>query len=1343
MRYLQDNGGEVKVGEPFVEVEAMKMIMPLKATESGKITHNLSPGTVISAGDLLASLELKDPSKVKKIVPFEGDLDIAATKLEYDAKEAVSNILAGFTGEPEEAIQKAFEKVTTAEDAATYATEILNEYLRVESMFDGKLKDDVVRDMTKANAGALNVVIAENQAHMHLQARNRLVLSTLRQIEIFGDRFQSPSITPELEDALERMSALKEKAYGELKLTADSIIRQSKVPPFAERVAELRSTLTDSSTDLAQLSRSPTLSAGVDLLTALFNDSDDAVRKAAVEVYVRRVYRAHRIQAINVVEKDGNLVCDFTFQFSDVEAAVAIDRQGQLVVVPSLKGVDMAGILSGFSSAIGDKPAKVGDQPINMLHLASANIEEANLVTIESSVVAQESKLSSLGVRTVSVLVPQEKADPTYYSFPQCNGYKEDPLRRNMRPTFHHLLELSRLDQNFDLERIPAVGKNAQVYLGSEKSVKPSRGGAQQVVFLRAISHSPGIVTSSGARKFLQQGLDELERAQSNSKVNTQSSTRIFLHSLRELEDMTPQELASQFQKTIGELKSELADRLLKLRVDEIEVKVRIQSGDVTQSIRLVASSVEGEWLKPAVYLEKPDPVTGVAQQFCVVDPESSDGVGEICFVDPYGTSNIVQTKRAIARRVGSTYAYDFLGLMEVGLISEWQQYVKAGNNVEIPGTVFEAKEFIDQEDGSVTLGSRMIGTNKIGMVAWLVTMKTPEYPEGRDVVIISNDVTVQSGSFGVEEDEFYYHASKYARDNEIPRLYIACNAGARIGLVDELKSKLNVKFVDEQNPSKGFEYLYLTEEDYKTLPEGTVLANKVSEGYAITDVIGTNHGIGVENLQGSGKIAGETSAAYDEIFTLSYVTGRSVGIGAYLVRLGQRVIQMKQGPIILTGYSALNKLLGRDVYTSQDQLGGPQIMYPNGVAHEIVDDDQQGVASLLKWLSFVPKNVGALPAVRESADPIDRKVEWRPTPTPYDPRLMMAGEGEVGGFFDKGSFKEYLSGWGKSVVVGRGRLGGIPFGAIAVETRQVEQVVPADPADPNSREAILPQAGQVLYPDSSYKTAQAINDFKKEGLPVMIFANWRGFSGGSRDMAGEILKFGAMIVDALREYEHPVYMYLPPHGELRGGSWVVVDPTINEDKMEMYADPDSRGGILEPAGIAEIKFRTPDQMKMMHRLDEQLKMLDSELESSELEEAKNEIEEQIKAREEALKPVYQAAATEFCDLHDKTGRMKAKGVIKAAVPWEDSRAFFFYRAKRRMYEENFIDQLKAVDPSASREIALNTLKSMFAGDWEDNTAVSNFYEQDMAKVNAKISEMKKSAIQAKMDSLAKQLETM
>ena len=60
--------------------------------------------------------------------------------------------------------------------------------------------------------------------------------------------------------------------------------------------------------------------------------------------------------------------------------------------------------------------------------------------------------------------------------------------------------------------------------------------------------------------------------------------------------------------------------------------------------------------------------------------------------------------------------------------------------------------------------------------------------------------------------------------------------------------------------------------------------------------------------------------------FTITLVSGRTVGIGAYLARLGRRCIQRMDQPIILTGYAALNKLLGREVYTSHMQLGGPKV---------------------------------------------------------------------------------------------------------------------------------------------------------------------------------------------------------------------------------------------------------------------------------------------------------------------------------------------------------------------------------------------------------------------------------
>ncbi|KAG7231155.1 hypothetical protein CRUP_001107, partial [Coryphaenoides rupestris] len=58
--------------------------------------------------------------------------------------------------------------------------------------------------------------------------------------------------------------------------------------------------------------------------------------------------------------------------------------------------------------------------------------------------------------------------------------------------------------------------------------------------------------------------------------------------------------------------------------------------------------------------------------------------------------------------------------------------------------------------------------------------------------------------------------------------------------------------------------------------------------------------------------------------------------------------------------------------------------------------------------------------------------------------------------------------------------------------------------------------------------------------------------------MYDQILKFGAYIVDALRRFHQPVLVYIPPHAELRGGSWVVIDPTINPLCMELYADKES-----------------------------------------------------------------------------------------------------------------------------------------------------------------------------------------
>lgn len=206
--------------------------------------------------------------------------------------------------------------------------------------------------------------------------------------------------------------------------------------------------------------------------------------------------------------------------------------------------------------------------------------------------------------------------------------------------------------------------------------------------------------------------------------------------------------------------------------------------------------------------------------------------------------------------------------------------------------------------------------------------------------------------------------------------------------------------------------------------------------------------------------------------------------------------------------------------------------------------------------------------------------------------------------------------------------------------------------------------------------------------------------------MYGEVLKFGAQIVDALVDYKQPVFIYIPPEGELSGGSWVVVDPSINPDVMEMYADQDSRGGILEPAGVVEVKFRAAQRRELMHRLDEQLQQLDEQMKTSPSEE----VQQQIQAREEMLQPLYTQVACEFADLHDRAGRMKAVGAIKESLEWHSSREFFYWRLRRSLLEKGLIRDLRAADSAMNQPVAMATvqawLKEDAGGSCSDRRAV-------------------------------------
>jgi len=200
------------------------------------------------------------------------------------------------------------------------------------------------------------------------------------------------------------------------------------------------------------------------------------------------------------------------------------------------------------------------------------------------------------------------------------------------------------------------------------------------------------------------------------------------------------------------------------------------------------------------------------------------------------------------------------------------------------------------------------------------------------------------------------------------------------------------------------------------------------------------------------------------------------------------------------------------------------------------------------------------------------------------------------------------------------------------------------------------------------------------------------------------------MGVDALVAYQQPLFVYIPPFAELRGGAWVVVDSTINTDVMEFYAAEDARGGVLEAAGAASIKYRDSEIRKSAHRVDHVLVQLDRLLANENDADRRKDIERQILQREKIVFGVFRQIAIHFADLHDTPGRMQHKGVIRQQVAWAESRKYFYWRLRRRLAELSIVKTIMEEEKSiTSKKAAVAILKEWFikSGNteeqWEDD----------------------------------------
>ena len=135
--------------------------------------------------------------------------------------------------------------------------------------------------------------------------------------------------------------------------------------------------------------------------------------------------------------------------------------------------------------------------------------------------------------------------------------------------------------------------------------------------------------------------------------------------------------------------------------------------------------------------------------------------------------------------------------------------------------------------------------------------------------------------------------------------------------------------------------------------------------------------------------------------------------------------------------------------------------------------------------------------------------------------------------------------------------------------------------------------------------------------------------------------------------------------------------------------------------------------------------------------------------REQLLGPVYQQIALQFADLHDRAGRMEAKGTIRMPLKWTNARRFFYWRLRRKLSEEVLLKRLagmpgnspvSSVSSAVAKELNITMLKSwtgMLDVEFDrDDRKVAEWYESHRKEVYAKIDAVKSESVSKKVAEL-------
>jgi acetyl-CoA carboxylase carboxyltransferase component len=322
----------------------------------------------------------------------------------------------------------------------------------------------------------------------------------------------------------------------------------------------------------------------------------------------------------------------------------------------------------------------------------------------------------------------------------------------------------------------------------------------------------------------------------------------------------------------------------------------------------------------------------------------------------------------------------------------------------------------------------------------------------GRRFMLVANDATVKAGSFFPMTTKKVLRAQRIAMFNRLPLIYLVDSAGVMLPLQDEV-------FPDE--------------DDF-----GRIFRNN-----AVLSALGVPQ--------------------------IAAIMGNCVAGGGYLPVLCDKLVMTEGSGLYLAGPALVKSAIGQDV--GHEELGGAKMHAAvSGTIDFREADDDAGLARVRALADSLPFDAKASQFRRSDPVPPRRPPEEITRIVVPERQASYEVRDLIECLVDAGSFQEYKSEYGRTIICGFARLGGFSVGIVANQHH----------SEKTPHEGL--QYGGVIYHDSADKMARFIMDCNQTWTPLVFLQDVSGFMVGRDSEQSGIIRAGAKVVNVISNSRVP-----------------------------------------------------------------------------------------------------------------------------------------------------------------------------------------------------------------------------